>query len=259
MGRFMQKRMRNKDYYKLGKIHNFYINELVMYRNQVPASMLDDTYLGPARIIHVSHKGAVLRDIRNGDELSLGFEHLRKLNFDELLTLLPQNFDAEIAESLGHYRYRNVSWTDETKNDDNQPKENVNEHLSERKMTRSGKIYNVKLTELPDKYRNIVRACTVRMCTIPKIVPDMTEKPGIPILKKRCATNYIKTSTLADFKTDYVEWPKRTLDKIDRYMIDNTVSTLRSDKECTKELILNGNKPPGRVKFGKVTVYFYDK
>jgi hypothetical protein len=42
-------------------------------------------------------------------------------------------------------------------------------------------------------------------------------------------------------------------------MIDNTVSTLKSDKECTKELILNGSKPPGRVKFGKVTVYFYDR
>jgi hypothetical protein len=199
-----------------------------------------------------------VRDIRNGDELSVGFEHLRKLNFDELLTLLPQNFDAEIAETLGHYRYRKVSCTDETINDNNQPKENGNEHLSDRKLTRSGKIYNVKLTELPDKYRNIVRACTVRMCSIPKIVPDMTEKPGIPILKKRCATNFIKTSTLTEIKTDNAEWSKSKLDKIDRYMIDNTVSTLRCDKECTKELILNGNKPPGRVKFGKVTVYFYD-
>jgi hypothetical protein len=92
-------------------------------------------------------------------------------------------------------------------------------------MTRSGKIYNVKLTELPDKYKNIVRACTVRMCIIPKIIPDMTDRPGIPILKKRCATNFIKTSTLTDINTDYAEWPKSKLDRIDRYMIDNTVST----------------------------------
>jgi hypothetical protein len=42
------------------------------------------------------------------------------------------------------------------------------------------------------------------------------------------------------------------------YIIDNRISTLKSDKVCTKELLLNGNKPPGKVKFGKITVYFYD-
>jgi hypothetical protein len=40
---------------------------------------------------------------------------------------------------------------------------------------------------------------------------------------------------------DYVDWPRKTLDNIDRYMIDNRISTLKSDKVCTKELILNGN------------------
>jgi hypothetical protein len=175
-GDFCRKKMRNKDYYKIGKLHNYYINELVMYRNQVPASMLDDTFLGTARIIHVSYKGAVVRDIINGDKLSVSFEHLRKLNFDELLTLLPQNFDAEIAETLGHYRYRNVSWTDETKDDNIQTTQITENEFLDKKLTRSGKVYNVKVTELPEKYIRSVKACTVRMCTIPKIVPDLTEK-----------------------------------------------------------------------------------
>jgi hypothetical protein len=35
MGRFMQKRKRNKEYYKVGKKYNFYIGELVMYKNHV--------------------------------------------------------------------------------------------------------------------------------------------------------------------------------------------------------------------------------
>jgi hypothetical protein len=174
------------------------------------------------------------------------------------LTLLPQNFDAEIAETLGHYRYRKVSLTDEMKDESNEQNNDKQDDTSDKRMTRSGKIYNVKLTELPEKYRTIVRACTVRMCIVPKIMPDISDRPGIPILKKRCATNYVKTSTLTDIQSDYTEWPKSRLNKIDRYMIDNTVSTFRCDKVCTKEFILNGNKPPGRVKFGKVTVYFYD-
>jgi hypothetical protein len=123
------------------------------------------------------------------------------------LTLLPQNFDAEIAEALGHYRYRNVSWTDETKDDNNQTTQSTDDQASDEKLTRSGKVYNVKVTDLPEKYKRTVRACTERMCTIPKIVPDLTEKPGIPILKQRCANNFIKTSTLTDFKMDYVDWP----------------------------------------------------
>jgi dUTPase len=106
MGRFMQKRSRNKLHYKIGKEKKFYINELVMYKVYKPESMLHPTYTGPARIIDLGAKGATLRDPKTGATFSVSFENLRKINFEELLTLLPQNFDAEIADTLGTYRYR---------------------------------------------------------------------------------------------------------------------------------------------------------
>jgi hypothetical protein len=53
------------------------------------------------------------------------------------------------------------------------------------------------------------------------------------------------------------EWKEDVLDKIDRYLIRVVPSVLRSEKKCTVEFILNGNKPPGRVKFGKITVHYY--
>ncbi|MFM8446308.1 MAG: hypothetical protein ACKN9Z_03015, partial [Actinomycetota bacterium] len=108
MGRFMQKRRKNKLYYKLGKAHKFYINELVMYKVYTPKSMLHPTYTGPARIIDLSPKGATLRDPKTGSTFSVSFDNLRKISFEELLSLLPQNFDAEIAETLGTYRYRRM-------------------------------------------------------------------------------------------------------------------------------------------------------
>jgi hypothetical protein len=58
-------------------------------------------YLGPSRIIDLSEKGATIRDTKSDTQMSVGFEHLQKVNFEELLTLLPQNFDAEIADTVG--------------------------------------------------------------------------------------------------------------------------------------------------------------
>ena len=108
MGRFMQKRKRNVLHYKIGKEKKFYMNELVMYRVYVPESALHPVFKGPVRIRDLQPRGATVRDTRNGEEFSVGFENLRKIEFDELLSLLPQNFDDEIASTLKNYRYRRV-------------------------------------------------------------------------------------------------------------------------------------------------------
>jgi hypothetical protein len=265
MGRFMQKRKRNKIYYKVGKKYNFHINELVMYKNFVPDSMLDATFVGPARIIDLSPSGATVRDTKTGVVSSVNFEHLRKINFEELLTLLPQNFDAEIAETLGTYRYRRAADTAEKVADtaekvaDNagKPESEPENETAEIKRTRSGKVYKVDVKTLPAKYAETVTACTVRAVLVPKVVPEPDAKPAYPILKRRCKINFLH------HKNEVVEthfdgtWSEEAIDRVFNYEIDIVRSILRSDKNCVKEFTLNGNKPPGRVKFGKVTAYFY--
>jgi hypothetical protein len=253
MGRFMQKRKRNKEYYKIGKKYNFYIGELVMYKNHVQSSLLDKTYLGPARIIELSEKGATIRDTKLDTVMDVSFEHIRKIDFDELLTLLPQNFDAEIAETLGTYRYRKVA---ESSNDNENEKEVENtvcNNTESTRKTRSGKVFKVKIDTLDKKYA----ACNVRLLCIPKVVPNVEEKPPIPILKKRCRENHIMSEDKIKDITYIEEWKEDLLEKLDRYRIRVVPSVLRSEKKCTVEFILNGNKPPGRVKFGKITVHYY--
>jgi hypothetical protein len=257
MGRFMQKRKRNKEYYKIGKKYNFYIGELVMYKNHVQSSMLDKTYLGPARIIELSEKGASIRDTKLDTVLEVGFEHLRKINFEELLTLLPQNFDAEIAETLGTYRYRKVpEGVSDTKTSDT-VEDTVYSDTDSTRKTRSGKVFKVKVDTLDKKYAETVKACSVRLLCIPKVVPPMEEKPPIPILKKKCRINHIMSKEEIKNIKYTEEWKEDVLEKIDRYLIRVVPSVLRSERKCTVEFILNGNKPPGRVKFGKITVHYY--
>jgi hypothetical protein len=265
MGRFMQKRKRNKIYYKVGKKHNFYINELVMYKNFVPDSMLDATFVGPARIIDLSPSGATVRDTKTGVVSSINFEHLRKINFEELLTLLPQNFDAEIAETLGTYRYRRAADTAEKVADtaekvaDNagKPESEPENETAEFKKTRSGKVYKVDVKTLPAKYAETVTACTVRAVLVPKVVPEPDAKPAYPILKRRCKINFLHHENEVEEIHFDGKWSDEAIDRVFNYEIDIVRSILRSDKNCVKEFTLNGNKPPGRVKFGKVTAYFY--
>jgi hypothetical protein len=54
-------------------------------------------------------------------------------------------------------------------------------------------------------------------------------------------------------------WSEDSLNRVYNYTIPNMHSVIRSEKECTKEFILDGNKPPGRVKFGNITAYFYSQ
>ncbi len=105
MGRFMAKRERNKKYYKIGKEHKFYMYELVMKAEYVTGSALHPTHTGPHRIIGLSKKGAEIKDIKTGDVSNVTFDNLRKITLDELLVLLPQNFDDEINKALSTFRY----------------------------------------------------------------------------------------------------------------------------------------------------------
>ena len=76
-----------------------------MRKNYTPASPLHPTFVGPLRNIELYEQGALLRDPRSGDTLSVHFQNMRKISLDEFLTLLPSNFDADILHQLKMYRY----------------------------------------------------------------------------------------------------------------------------------------------------------
>ena len=99
IGRFLMKKKRNKTLYKIGKAKKFFIHELVMKENYAPDSLLAPVFSGPFRITDLAEQGATLRDIKTGDMHRVAFEHLRKITLDEFLSLLPQNFDAEILDT----------------------------------------------------------------------------------------------------------------------------------------------------------------
>jgi hypothetical protein len=45
-------------------------------------------------------QGALLKDPRTGEIMSVHFSNIRKINIEEFLTLLPSNFDADIITTL---------------------------------------------------------------------------------------------------------------------------------------------------------------
>jgi hypothetical protein len=110
--KFLKNKRKAKETYKDGKKNEFLIHELVMRKIYNPASPLHPTFSGPYRIIEIHNQGALLKDPRTGEMLSVHFMNLRKLSIDEFITLLPNNFDADILQTLGMYRYNKNTYPD---------------------------------------------------------------------------------------------------------------------------------------------------
>ena len=139
------RRKRNKLLYKIGKEKKLFIHELVMKADYTPDSMLAPVFTGPYRITELAPGGATLRDIKTGELHNVAFEHIRKITLQELLALLPQNFDEEIMRALDTYRYRrNPAGADPTPDPDPDPDENI-------RTLRSGRLYNIAPDNRPSK------------------------------------------------------------------------------------------------------------
>jgi hypothetical protein len=103
--KFVKNKAKSKLFYKKGIPTPYLLHELVMRKIYNPASSLHPTYAGPVRIIELYPQGALIKDTRTGEIMSAHYKHLRKITADEFLTLLPNNFDADILKNLGMYRY----------------------------------------------------------------------------------------------------------------------------------------------------------
>ena len=253
----------------------FHLAELVMYKSYTPESMLHPTYKGPVRITDLDTAGATLRDPKTGASFSVSYENLRKISFEELLSLLPQNFDDEIARAIGNYRYRRASTdvqqdTESTADyadkaimlpEDVQPKDTRQEDTCEpetedtyglRKKTRSGRIYLIKNKDIPSKYQNEYKNGILRLHCVP--VLTIHDTPRKSCLKK--TVDNVRYSSGKAQTRDKITF----LSKCDEYDEDDTDykrSTFGYKGDCTLQFTLQGDNNAGRVKFGTVQILLF--
>jgi dUTPase len=105
VSKFLHNKKTAKSTYKNDNKTTFLLHELVMRKDYNPATPLHPTYIGPYRIMELFPQGALIKDPRNGETLSVHFQNLRRIELTEFLTLLPSNFDSDILATLEMYRY----------------------------------------------------------------------------------------------------------------------------------------------------------
>jgi hypothetical protein len=266
IGKFLQRKKRKKELYKIGKQRKFYMYELVMKADYTADSMLAVVYKGPYRIINLDHGGARLRDTKTGEELSASYEHIRKIKIDELLTLLPQNFDSEIASVLETYRYRKGSTHGEAEQDKSAEKsekveaDNETQESGNKRMLRSGRLYNIGISNLGHKIRKETERAYWRT---EKLYSRDKTQLATPILIYHSASerefdfetkyNYKEERKEPAHNAEYMYTERR---KYDKYKS----SSFSSDTAGTMVIRLkreNNERPGKRVKFKEAIIHFY--
>jgi hypothetical protein len=210
----IQKFLKNKKKAKLNypdkKSYDFALHELVMRKEYTPSTPLNPTYVGPYRIMELFPQGALLKDPRTGEQMSVHFANMRKLSMDEFITLLPTHFDNEILKTLGLFRYNRKgnpesikkaeendiikldTLSEEEASERQEPDDSSNmddrEEFSPQtsRILRSGRKINISVNTLPTKYTDATKA-QWKTLTVPHQPPIIHRKANT----KRIAT--IKT------------------------------------------------------------------
>ena len=177
IGKFMANKAQSKHMYKKGIATPYLLHELVMRKVHNPATALHPTFAGPVRILEIHPQGALIKDTRTGEIMSAHYKNLRKLTADEFLTLLPNNFDADILKNMGMYRYnknhlpdpieQTLSTEDKEYMENLMQKENTEENKEDdlhkkdvtfsgknERILRSGKKISINTYTLPPKYKD---------------------------------------------------------------------------------------------------------
>jgi hypothetical protein len=257
IGKFLMRKKRKKELYKIGKQWKFYMYELVMKAEYTAESMLAAVYKGPYRIVNLDAGGARLKDIKTGEELSASFEHMRKIKLDELLTLLPQNFDAEINQVLDTYRYRRTTATEDTTEKGPEKIENTTRRL------RSGRLYNMKIETVGEKLTGEAETVYWR----PERIYNRGKTDYRPILIAHSASEREMPFDRGDLeKREIVKKArerefKRHMDEVERRQYKRKkTSTFSSASEGTMIIRFrrSGDEKPGtRVKFKEILIHFF--
>jgi hypothetical protein len=256
IGKFLMKRKRNKEIYKIGKEKKFFMYELVMKTNYTADSMLAEVCTGPFRIVHLDKGGAKLKNIKTGEEQAVSYEHIRKIRLEELLALLPQNFDSEITKTLDTYRYKKGEREPEGPN-----KEKMEEEKGHTRKLRSGRLYLMEIGKLGERTGKIAKNAFWRNDRIIK-KEEHGKKPiliNIPQIKKEFGNEGIKQQENKDISINSIRRSYTKTEKL-RYNAKKK-SSFSSETEGTIIVRIkedNYRDSPGkRVKFKEILIHFY--
>ena len=183
MGRFMGRKKRDKKSYRMRDKTEFCLHELVM-RSQ--ADFFGETFKGPYRVMEICNNGTTptltLRDLKTGDLCSIRHHVARKLNIDELLTMLPQRFEKDIMRAVESFEHPSKRYAEtEIKRDKQAPKPEYNTVST----LLAARLYTVAQHMLP-----VALASTVRTAHFRKeiVVPRDNSTPGKSSLIKTFET-----------------------------------------------------------------------
>ncbi len=255
LSKFLHNKEKSKSYYKKGKKKPFTLHELVMRKDYTPTSPLHPTYVGPMRIIELYDMGVLLKDPKTGDIMSVHYQNIRKLALDEVILLLPSNFDSEILKTLQLYRYNRPGLPDSIITHE---KEKATEENT--RTLRSGKTIQVNYTMLPPKYAEI--AVQAQWTNAHVITPN--QKAAKPCLKSRIQLPLSPYTELSQYYTKELWLFPSTFENKPVNIQDIYVNTLyRSNFQSHKPGILTiklNNQPSHskKILFTTITVYFYE-
>jgi hypothetical protein len=254
LSKFLHNKEKSKSYYKKGKKKPFTLHELVMRKDYTPMSALHPTYVGPMRILELYDMGALLKDPKTGDIMSVHYQNIRKLALDKLILLLPSNFDSEILKTLKLYRYNRPGIPDSIPTHDTEIKAESTRTL------RSGKTIQVNYTTLPIKYAEI--AIYAQWSDTAIVIPK--KAAAKPCLKSRIQLPLSPYEKLSQYYTKELwlfpsTFENKTVNVKDAYTDLKYRSNFRSHKPGILSIQLN-NQPSyaKKVQFSMITVYFYN-
>ena len=258
IGRYLMKKKRDKTLYKIGKERKFFMYELVMKANYTADSLLAVVYKGPYRIVHLDEGGARIKDIKTGDEQSVSFEHIRKIKIDELLTLLPQNFDSEITATLDKYRYKSSGTprqenTEETKAEEQEPSRRL----------RSGKLYHVTADRIGERVRKDAENAYWRKDKVYSIGRN-NKRESIMIMHNSYSREILYEREYEKIRQPFEKQDttdiKRQSDKMEKRKYNkNRTSSFSSADKGTMVIRMSRNdeeRPGTRVKFKEIIIHF---
>ena len=162
------------------------------------------------------------------------------------MSLLPQNFNKEIASTLKNYRYRrtvNDTESEVEKNrEENVDKDEIESEKETRKL-RSGKVFNVRLETLPERFKEKVISSTKRWLCIPRVHIAKVEERLKSCLKRKKYREKISPERDLIFKDGlYVyidELREDRLTKIAKFQDRLKNEGMHSSRKCTQEIVFN--------------------
>jgi hypothetical protein len=189
---------------------------------------------------------------------------MRKLKLDELLTLLPQNFDAEINSVLDKYRYKKGPGTGEEEQTTGDKHNDESNNRDNKRKLRSGRLYNVNVEILSENTAKEAEVAYWRDERVYKREQGITLRSIL--IAHSAAEREIKWERDLEEKYEIVgtknaqEFTEHSDEVEKRKYKRNKTSRFSSEKEGTMIVRMKrtGNERPGaRVKFKEIIIHFY--